>query len=136
MKNDDHTNGSHVIAHASVGYIVVTGDNYASNPDGDAYTTGHFGGGDTSDTSKLGSETGYNILEYTRDGDTVTVSVSGNTPQSTTADNGCEYEHIGENRIAGWEMDGVIREVLHYNVALTAAQIATIRSSLETKYGM
>ena len=126
--NEDATNGSHVLQGGS--YVPITGADYSSNPGGAAYFTVHPASGAVTGSS-LVTETGYNDIEIRRSGTNWYASVGG---QNATSDSSSAQwtptntGRPGSDALTAWRMQGYVERMARYNVALTDAQLATVRT--------
>lgn len=128
VRNDDTTNGSHVLRMASSGYWAVTGDTYIGNPGGAAYHTIHFNGA-ASAQSSLVSETGYNTVEVRQNAGTTTARTNA-TNKTTDSAGSTNFPWIGMGDfnagLTNWQFDGRIKRLYVIVADLGDANAATI----------
>lgn len=145
--NRDATNGSHFVAGAGASRILAVGPGYSGvatpvppgHAAGQVYMTTHASAGSTcgSDLPQQGqTSTDFNVLVHRRDGSTFTNEAVANGAAvnqcSVTNTDTFVVTSIGRSGggITNWELDGRMRRVMQWGVALTDAQLARIYADL------
>ncbi len=150
IKNLDNTYGSHYLSPAnptSNSYAVLTGLNYVGNasidlsPNGKPYGVIHAGDGHAASQGNLVNLTGFNIIEWTRDGQHWKGWVNGVPAQVPSPDQietstfGVIYMGGPDNR-EEWHMDGYICMMAHYTVAHNAQSRDAVRRGIANQFGV
>jgi len=135
-QNDDHTNGSHWLVGAD--RLCVTGDNYVSNPGGQAYQCCHPATGSCG-SADLVTETGVNVLGISRSESSfhhrVLSGGSSNTGSGSSSD-ALVVTGIASETIAGWQGDGDMYEILIIQATATDEQFETVQDAIAAKHGI
>lgn len=149
--NRDATNGSHFVAGAGASRILATGPGYSGvatpippgHAAGNVYTTTHASAGSTcgSDLPNQGQlATSFNVISTRRDGSAWTLETAdaGGAANTCTMTNTDTFvvTSIGRSGggIVGWELDGRLRRVMQWAVALTDAQIDIVYDDLCARF--
>lgn len=117
-------------------YLAWTAPEYAGNEDGVAYFILHTGDGSShTEKTPFAIEGGRNIIEIARQGGDWMLSSSGEHTRTVFDPNAWNPLSFSSATERTWEADLYLWDLLIFNGALSADQIATIRRDLQSIYG-
>lgn len=135
-RNEDLTNGSHFLKGAQ--YVAQSGRDYPSNPPEGAYFSFHVANAVAAELTQITNKEGANILAVRGLGESLTPYSRGAgvviESASKILTRGLQWSSIGEEFIAGWQLDGRLLCVLVFNAHLSDAQLRIVLTGLADKY--
>jgi len=135
VKNDDSTNGSHILYGQN--YVPLTGSGYVGNASlGGEYFTVHPSGTAAGGVRVKNQGNTYNVIGMKLSG-TEWGCFNGlcQSSKATTA-NAFFWSKIGKGYLANWDLDGKLGRFIYYSGALTDKQLQDLIISLATTYNL
>lgn len=134
-KNDDATNGSHLIYGSN--YIPLTGSSYSGNSSySGEYFVPHPSGTATGGVRVKNQSLAYNVIAVRLNGQEWT-SMNGlcESVKASSA-NSFSWTKLGKEYLANWQLDGKLGRFIYYSGALTDKELQDLIISLNTTYGI